>query len=112
MTLWYPGFDEWERKVRLAPRTLSVVTGHTRVMADRALEPDLVQCGQALRGRPHRRGARGGRCLDQRSFFFWCTRPNRPTLEWFLEEVAIFVTGSGACKSIPVTDWRRHAARA
>jgi twinkle protein len=75
MTLWYPGFDEWERKVRLAPRTLSVVTGHTRVMPDRALEPDLVQCGQALRGRPHRRGARGGRCLDQRSFFFWCTRP-------------------------------------
>src|SRR5450631_1551903 len=75
MTLWYPGFDEWERKVRLAPRTRSVVTGHTRVMPDRALEPDLVQCGQALRGRPHRRGARGGRCLDQRWFFFWCTRP-------------------------------------
>jgi hypothetical protein len=32
MTRWYhPGSDEWwERKVRLAPRTLSVVTGHTR----------------------------------------------------------------------------------
>jgi twinkle protein len=28
MTLWKPGFDEWERKVMLTPRTLSVVTGH------------------------------------------------------------------------------------
>ena len=28
MVLWEPGFPEWERKVMLAPRTLSVVTGH------------------------------------------------------------------------------------
>ncbi len=28
LTLWHPGFHEWESKVRLAPRTLSVVTGH------------------------------------------------------------------------------------
>jgi twinkle protein len=28
MALWQPGFEEWERKVILAPRTLSVVTGH------------------------------------------------------------------------------------
>jgi twinkle protein len=28
MTVWRPGFEEWERKVMLAPRTLSVVTGH------------------------------------------------------------------------------------
>ncbi len=28
MTLWNPGFPEWESKIRLAPRTLSVVTGH------------------------------------------------------------------------------------
>jgi twinkle protein len=28
LTLWDPGFPEWESKVRLAPRTLSVVTGH------------------------------------------------------------------------------------
>ena len=28
LTLWHPGFDEWERTVMLAPRTLSVVTGH------------------------------------------------------------------------------------
>jgi hypothetical protein len=28
LTLWRPGFDEWESKVMLAPRTLSVVTGH------------------------------------------------------------------------------------
>lgn len=28
LTLWMPGFPEWEGKVRLAPRTASVVTGH------------------------------------------------------------------------------------
>lgn len=28
LTLWDPGFPQWESKVRLAPRTLSVVTGH------------------------------------------------------------------------------------
>ena len=28
MTLWKPGFPEWEGKVMLSPRTLSVVTGH------------------------------------------------------------------------------------
>jgi twinkle protein len=28
MTRWHPGFSEWESKVMLAPRTLSVVTGH------------------------------------------------------------------------------------
>ena len=28
MVLWKPGFPEWERKIMLAPRTLSVVTGH------------------------------------------------------------------------------------
>lgn len=28
MTRWNPGFSEWESKVLLAPRTLSVVTGH------------------------------------------------------------------------------------
>jgi twinkle protein len=28
LTLWKPGFPEWESKVHLAPRTLSVVTGH------------------------------------------------------------------------------------
>src|SRR5450755_4163748 len=44
--------------------------------------------------------------------FFSGAPDQRPTLEWFLEEVAIFVTGSGSCTSIPVTDWRRHAARA
>lgn len=28
LELWYPGFPEWERKVMLAPKTLSVATGH------------------------------------------------------------------------------------
>lgn len=28
LTLWNPGFPEWERKVMLAPGTMSVVTGH------------------------------------------------------------------------------------
>jgi twinkle protein len=28
LTLWDPGFAEWDSKVKLAPRTLSVVTGH------------------------------------------------------------------------------------
>lgn len=28
LTIWSPGFPEWESKVLLAPRTLSVVTGH------------------------------------------------------------------------------------
>lgn len=28
LTLWSPGFPEWESKVMVAPRTLSVVTGH------------------------------------------------------------------------------------
>jgi twinkle protein len=28
LTLWCAGFDEWESKAMLAPRTLSVVTGH------------------------------------------------------------------------------------
>lgn len=28
LVLWNPGFPEWESKIRLAPRTMSVVTGH------------------------------------------------------------------------------------
>jgi len=28
MVLWKPGFPEWERKIMLASRTLSVITGH------------------------------------------------------------------------------------
>jgi hypothetical protein len=28
LTLWNPGFPEWESKIMLAPRTMSVVTGH------------------------------------------------------------------------------------
>jgi hypothetical protein len=43
MVLWKPGFPEWERKIMLAPRTLSVVTGHPGQRQDRAVDPDLVK---------------------------------------------------------------------
>ena len=43
LTLWDPGFPEWEGKVMLAPRMLSVVTGHPGHGKTGALRANLVQ---------------------------------------------------------------------
>ena len=52
LSLWNPGFPEWESKVMLAPRTLSVVTGHPGHGKTQLWTADMAQ---------RRQGARSGR---------------------------------------------------
>jgi twinkle protein len=101
LTLWRPGFPEWESKIMLAPRTLSVVTGHpghgkTALWAQiwfnvvKAHDVPICVASFETRPKPHLRRQlrtlyagglemnltdreiRGSRCLDKRSISFRC----------------------------------------
>jgi twinkle protein len=77
MTLLYPGSDEWERKVRLAPRTLSVVTGPRPRSGTRSGS----MWSSATRSTSPTRSAR--RPMPGSTIFFLVHQTNRPTLKWF-----------------------------
>lgn len=138
LTLWYPGFPQWESKVMLAPRTLSVVTGHPghgktvlwqqiwfQVVKTYGVMPCMASF--ETRAKPHIRRQlrtliigklerdmsdderqRADRWIEERYLFL--VHPNqRPTLEWFLDMAEVAVVRHGA-RIIQLDPWNRLEA--
>jgi twinkle protein len=140
LTLWHPGFAEWESKVHLAPRMLSVVTGHPghgkttlfmqiwyQVCKRYGLSAAVASF--ETRAKPHHRrtlrqlhaGKLEPAMTEQeiraadawiQDHFLWILHPEqRPSLEWFLEMAEVAVVRHGA-RIIQVDPWNRlEAAR-
>jgi len=141
LTIWRPGFDEWESKLLLAPRTLSVVTGHpghgkTQLWQQiwfnvvRAYGVPACIASFETRAKPHiRRQLRTlllgklekdmapeeTRTADgwiNERYLFVVHPDQRPTLEWFLDMAEVAVVRHGA-RIIQVDPWNRlEASRA
>ncbi len=139
MTLWDPGFPEWESKIRLASNTLSVVTGHpghgktalwAQIWFQIAKAYDLRVCVASFetRPRPHlRRQLRslfcGGLERDLRAeeiaqadawinehYLFLLHPEQKPDLNWLLDTAEIAVVRHGA-SIIQVDPWNRLEAQ-
>ena len=140
LTLWNPGFQEWENKVQLAPRTLSVVTGHpghgktqlwAQIWFSVTKAHDLVACVASFETRPKPHLRRTLRTLwsgtlerdmteDQKRqadawiedhYLFLQHPAQRPTLEWFLDMAEVAVVRHGA-RIVQIDPWNRlEAAR-
>lgn len=135
LTLWRPGFSEWESKVMLAPRTLSVVTGQpghgkTQLWGQIWFQVVRAYCVPACiasfetRPKPHMRrqlrslfiGKREVECDEQEidradkwindRYLFVVHPDQRPTLEWFLDLAEVAVIRHGA-RIIQVDPWNR-----
>jgi twinkle protein len=135
MVLWSPGFEEWEGKVMLAPRTISVVTGHpghgktalwNQIWFNVVRRYDVAFCGASFetRPKPHLRRqlrtlingklefsltdeekARADRWINDRYFFF--VHPDsRPNLDWFLDMAEVAVVRYGA-RVVQLDPWNR-----
>jgi twinkle protein len=138
LTTWSPGFPQWESKVMLAPRTLSVVTGHpghgkTQLMGQIwyqvAKAYDLTICTASFetRPKPHlRRLLRSSYCGKREvemsaeektraddwinAHYLFVVHPEqRPTLEWFLDMAEVAVIRDGA-KVVQADPWNRMEA--
>lgn len=138
MVLWKPGFTEWENRVNLAPRTLSVVTGHpghgktalwNQIWFNVVERYGVIFCGASFETRPKPHIRRQLRTLlmgdleynlsteDKRNadnwindrYLFLVHPDNRPTLEWFLDMAEVAVIRHGA-KIIQVDPWNRLEA--
>lgn len=138
LTLWRPGFDQWESKIMLAPRTLSVVTGHPghgktvlwqQVWFQVVKEYGLIACMASFetRAKPHIRRqlrsllsgklekhmddeerAQADRWIEEHYLFL--VHPNqRPTLDWFLDMAEVAVVRYGA-RIIQLDPWNRLEA--
>lgn len=138
LTLWQPGFPEWERKIMLAPRTLSVATGHPghgktelwgQIWFQVVKAYSLVACVASFetRAKPHlRRQIRtlfsgkleremteedkrlSDQWIDDR-YLFVAHPENRPTLDWFLDLAEVAVVRHGA-RIIQLDPWNRLEA--
>ncbi len=138
LTLWNPGFPEWESKVRLAPRTMSVVTGHpghgktqlwTQVWFNitRAYCMPIAIASFETRAKPHIRRYlrtlftgkkevnmteeethRADKWIEER-YLFMVHPDNRPTLKWFLDMAEVAVIRHGA-RVIQLDPWNRLEA--
>lgn len=135
MTLWEPGFPEWERKVMLAPRTLSVVTGHpghgktavwNQIWFNVIKRYDIGFFGASFETRPKPHVRRQLRTLfhgilerdmndGERAtadawindrYLFAVHPQQRPTLEWFLELAEIAVIRHGV-RVVQADPWNR-----
>ncbi|ACK51688.1 hypothetical protein Msil_2768 [Methylocella silvestris BL2] len=135
LTLWRPGFPEWESKVMLAPRTLSVVTGHpghgkTALWSQlwfnvvRAYDVGICVASFETRPKPHLRRqlrtlfagglekdltegeiAAADAWIDER-YLFVVHPEQKPTLEWFLDMAEVAVIRHGA-RIVQVDPWNR-----
>lgn len=138
LTLWHPGFPEWESKIKLAPRTLSIVTGHPghgktvfwqQVWWQIVSNYGVLACMASFetRAKPHIRRqlrtllvgklerdmddeerARADRWIDER-YLFLVHPEQRPTLEWFLDMAEVAVVRHGA-RIIQLDPWNRLEA--
>ena len=138
LTLWRPGFEEWESKVMLAPRTLSVVTGHPghgktamwqQIWFQVVQQYGVVACMASFetRAKPHIRRqirtltlgkleqamtetekAQADAWIEDR-YLFLSHPDQRPTLEWFLDMAEVAVIRHGA-RIIQLDPWNRLEA--
>jgi twinkle protein len=135
LPLWEPGFPEWESKVKLAPRTLSVVTGHPghgktqlfgQIWFNVLRRYDLVAAIASFETRPKPHIRRQLRTLftgrlerdlseeeKQRAdewiedhYLFLAHSAHQPTLEWLLETSEVAIIRHGA-RIIQVDPWNR-----
>lgn len=140
LTLWNPGFAEWENKIRLAPRTMSVVTGHpghgktqlwTQIWFNivRAYCIPIAIASFETRAKPHiqrylrtlltgkleknlddEEQRKADRFIEDR-YLFMVHPEGRPSLKWFLDMAEVAVVRHGA-RIIQVDPWNRlEAAR-
>jgi twinkle protein len=138
MTLWKPGFPEWESKVLLAPRTLSVVTGHpghgktqlwAQIWFQVARAYDLLVCTASFetQAKPHLRRIlrtlhsgflerdmtpeqlQAADTWIREHYRFLVHSEQRPTLEWFLDMAEVAVIRHGA-RIIQLDPWNRLEA--
>jgi twinkle protein len=138
LTLWRPGFAEWESKVMLAPRTLSVVTGHPGhgktlfwnqvwFQVVRTYCVPIAVASFETRPKPHLRRqlrtlfkgklerdmddlekADADRWINDRYLFI--SHPDqRPTLEWFLNMAEVAVVRHGV-RIVTLDPWNRLEA--
>lgn len=138
LTIWRTGFPEWEGKVYLAPRTLSVVTGHpghgkTQLMSQvwfqvvRAYCVPMCVASFETRPKPHLRRqlrtllsgklekhmdeaekAKADKWINER-YLFVVHPEQRPTLEWFLDMAEVAVIRHEA-RIIQIDPWNRLEA--
>lgn len=138
LALWRPGFPEWENKVLLAPRTLSVVTGQPgmgktlifqQIWFQVIKEYGVVACMASFetRAKPHIRRqlrtlllgklertmteeemAKADAWINDR-YLFLVHPEQRPTLEWLLDMAEIAVVRHGA-RIIQIDPWNRVEA--
>lgn len=135
MTRWLPGFPEWESKLFLAPRTLSVVTGHpgmgktilfTQIWFQvlRAYRLAMFTAAFETRPKPHVRrqlrtlitGALERDLTEEQKrqadewinehYFFAVHPDSRQTLEWFLELAEVAVVRHGV-RVVTLDPWNR-----
>lgn len=138
LTLWEPGFPEWESKIRLAPRTLSVVTGHpghgktafwTQVWFQVVKQYGVSACVATFETRPKPHIRRQIRTLLMRKlekemtaeemkladewinerYLFVVHPEQRPTLDWFLDMAEVAVIRHGV-RIIQLDPWNRLEA--
>lgn len=135
LTIWEPGFPEWEKKVMLAPRMLSVVTGHgghgkTSMWNQiwfqivRRYGVGIAMASFETRPKPHiRRQLRtlfhnrlewdlddaarkqADEWIDQH-YLFLVHPDQRPTLEWFLDTAEVAVIRHGI-RVVQLDPWNR-----
>lgn len=135
MVLWEPGFPEWEGKVLLAPRTLSVVTGHpgmgktflwNQIFFNVVRKYDVPFCGASFetRPKPHVRRqirtllsgklerdmddserADADKWINER-YLFLVHPDSRPDLGWFLDMAEVAVVRHGA-RILQIDPWNR-----
>jgi len=138
LTLWRPGFPEWESKVMLAPKTMSVVTGHpghgktqlwTQIWFNvvRAYCLPIAVASFETRAKPHVRRYlrtlfigkkeavmseeemhRADKWIEDR-YLFMVHPEGRPNLKWFLDMAEVAVIRHGA-RIIQVDPWNRLEA--
>lgn len=138
LTLWNPGFAEWENKIRLAPRTMSVVTGqpgHGKTQLFTQIWFNVVRsycipiavASFETRAKPHVRRtlrtlitgklekdcdelerAKADKWIEDR-YFFMVHPEGRPTLKWFLDMAEVAVIRHGA-RIIQLDPWNRLEA--
>jgi twinkle protein len=141
LTTWSPGFGEWESKVMLAPRTLSVVTGHpghgktilwNQIWFQVVKRYGVPACIASFETRPKPHLVRQLRTLltkkldknlteeERHKADYWINErylflvhsEQRPSLDWFLDRAEVAVVRHGA-RIIQLDPWNRlEAARA
>jgi twinkle protein len=138
LQVWNPGFPQWEKKLLLAPRTLSVVTGHpghgktvmwNQIWFQVVREYSIPICVASFetRAKPHIRrhirtfltGKLEKEMTDEEKraadtwinerYLFVEHKEQRPTLEWILDVWEVAVVRHG-CRIVTLDPWNRVEA--